>query len=114
PGAGFSFSGGTYGPAQQINLTEVAKGFLDLFSITLPASLPPFVLSKLDVSFDTNTKTFTFDAASTFDFSDKPLDIGLTILLTQTSGAYTGSAKGNVTIGGQAVTADFTSSAAGK
>ncbi len=98
PGQGFAFSGGTWDDEQEINLTAVGKDLLRLFGVPLPPALPDVILNQLNVTFNTQSKNFTFTAKGSFNVSDRPVGIWLDIALTHRDGAYTGHFAGKVTI----------------
>ncbi|HLF26432.1 MAG TPA: hypothetical protein VJG32_08850 [Anaerolineae bacterium] len=64
PGAGWQFEGRML-PGAQINLTELVTSLVEAFGASPPtADLPEIVLSDLEISFNTQSKAFTFQATT--------------------------------------------------
>ncbi len=107
---GFSVSGSLH-EGDKVHLTRLIGQALGKEA----KGLPEWDLTKLAVEFDTRTKEFTFEAASTFELvKDKPATIDLYIHLIKSNQTYQATVKGSLTIAGQIFEAEFDSTKTSK
>jgi len=98
---GWQFAGKA-GEEQPIPLYELIANLAADFGFAgdMPASIRELTLSRLEVTFDTATKDFTFTVDTKFPVDGKKLDAVISIAITHNNGAYERKFSGVITISG--------------
>ncbi|NEQ09127.1 MAG: hypothetical protein F6K37_25245 [Moorea sp. SIO4E2] len=96
---GWQFQGST-GSGQEIYIGTLIDDLANKFDkITLPLSISELIIENLGVSFNTKTKDFTFTCESKFPIDGEPVDITVSINITQQKdGSYKKHFEGHITI----------------
>ncbi len=84
-----------------IPIGELISKFVTEFGIAedVPTAIDGLTLSNLSISFNTQTKDFTFSLDTKFPIDQKELDAVIAIELTHNNGQYTRKFSGVVTVG---------------
>lgn len=106
-GQGWTFSGGTVGE-QAIALTTLMSEALDLFGLSLPANAPEMTLRNLQLSLNTASRRFSFQALSATELLGTTFDLGVELGLSRTAeGASTKTFRGYLFLGEHAFMVDY-------
>ncbi|MFM2378777.1 MAG: hypothetical protein RLZZ143_1355, partial [Cyanobacteriota bacterium] len=98
--SGWYFQGSTE-DGQEILIGDLIKDITHLFGdVTLPSAIEGLTIQKLGISFNTNSKNFTFTCESKFPINSQEIDITVNINITQQlDGSYKKHFDGHITIG---------------
>lgn len=116
-GTGWKFAGGTQGP-QDISLTHLVNDALTLFGLSLPATAPQVLITKLEMMLVTQNMDFGFSCDGRVEMMGVTVDMGVDLGRThddpQDPSNVTITFAGYLSIGGQTFTANFAAGAANK
>lgn len=98
--SGWYFQGSTE-DGQEILIGDLIKDITHLFGdVTLPSAIEGLTIQKLGISFNTNSKNFTFTCESKFPINNQQVDITVDInIIQQLDGSYKKHFDGHITIG---------------
>ncbi len=101
-GEGWLFEGGTH-PNQDVSIGTLITDLARFFgSTTLPPALTGLTLQNISVSFNTQTKDFTFTCETRFPLGDDELDLAIHIdIKHQGSETFTKTFTGKLTVDGR-------------
>jgi hypothetical protein len=96
---GWDFSGST-GQGQEIQIGILIEDLTTKFGvITLPSAIADLIIENLSISFNTQTKDFTFTCEGKFSIDNQEVDIIVSIDLNHNGTDYTKTFSGHITIG---------------